>query len=117
MPEEKMIEEEKREKVKIFEKVDPKTWREYTISPDELLKNQPYGSNPTFIFVSRKQFEDKSRRTQLSSIYNIPPCFWADACQRLQGYFGCEDRYNEANEVIVGHGRSCHQALNNLVPL
>lgn len=103
-----MIEEEKREEVKIFEKVDLEQWEKYTISRDELLENQPYGSNPTFIFVSRKQFKDKSRRTQLSSIYNIPPCFWADACQRLQGYFGCEDRYNDANEVVVGHATWFH---------
>ena len=33
-------------------------------------------------------------RQRLSSRYRIPNCFWSEACQRSNGFFGCSDAFD-----------------------
>ena len=41
---------------------------------------------------------DTFRRT-LSTRYAIPDHFWTDACQRSNGFFGCQDTYDEERKL------------------
>ena len=41
---------------------------------------------------------DTLRRT-LSTRYVIPDHFWTDACQRSNGFFGCQDTYDEERKL------------------
>lgn len=39
-------------------------------------------------------------RTHLKERYRIPPLFWTTLCQRSNGYFGCEDVYDDKNRLL-----------------
>ena len=38
-------------------------------------------------------------RRALSTQYMIPDHFWTDACQRSNGFFGCQDTYDEEGKL------------------
>ena len=40
-------------------------------------------------------------RQNLSTRYMIPDHFWTDACQHSNGFFGCEDTYDEGRKLKV----------------
>lgn len=39
-------------------------------------------------------------RTRLQEDYHVPPLFWTKGCQRSNGYFGCEDIYDDNNYLL-----------------
>lgn len=39
-------------------------------------------------------------RTHLKERYRIPPLFWTTLCQRSNGYFGCEDVYDDKDRLL-----------------
>ena len=53
-------------------------------------------SNQCYRFASSDTiFESEDLRSCISSVYDIPPVFWSESCQKSNGFFGCQDIANE----------------------
>ncbi len=50
-------------------------------------------------------------RQRFSQLFNIPECFWTDWCKRSNGYFGCENTYE--NEELESHSMRLRYAWGN----
>ena len=63
-------------------------------------------------FLSSNTSTDPAwRRQKLSERYQIPDCFWSPTCLNLNGCFGCENLYDEKDE-LRGHSRYIWAALD-----
>ena len=49
--------------------------------------------------ASEAIFSSDAFRRTLSNRYLIPDQFWTDACQRSNGFFGCQDAYDEEGKL------------------
>ncbi len=50
-------------------------------------------------FASEALLSSNTFRRTLSTRYMIPDHFWTDACQRSNGFFGCQDACDEEGKL------------------
>lgn len=81
---------------------DGSTWIKQQSGLDTVLQ-RPQLSMTRVIFLETAGFKSNDiLRTRLQEEYQIPPLFWTTLCQRSNGYFGCEDIYDD-NHCLLCH--------------
>lgn len=71
----------------------------------KLYNSSNYGDKPPLTLyrfaASEAHSSSDTFRQNLSSRYMIPDHFWTDACKRSNGFFGCQDIYNEERKLDI----------------
>lgn len=79
---------------------DGSTWSKQRCGLENVM-NRPQSSATCVIFLETASFmSNDNLRTRLQERYRIPRLFWTTLCRRSNGYFGCEDIYDDKKSLL-----------------